>query len=438
MFRKCFLHTFFLFLLISSNSLLGQSGNNPFNIVPGKKAPVDTPAPEKKVIPEVPAVITPVKEEEPTNEVKEEVIESKPVIIPELEEIATPEKVVPSPKEDQIIKPVESETPKSSTTSTFSNNPFDIKVGSRKNKVISKKKNPQAAIEVKEKPTIKPEIPKAELHKTIEQQLPLTKGDEKNVEEKPKTLDNEKLESENTVLTTIKDLIKTKEDKKGIEERLQLDQTDAVWNDRYMLYGILLFIMVALTLIINMNRRFISKIYKAAGNENVAKLSFREYQSGSNLQYYLSYILFIINMSIFVYLLLTSLGGQKNLINLFLSFAAILAVYLIRHGVLTYMGMIFPLKKEVSFYSFNIFLYNILYGMVLIPINMILILGPQSINKSMLVTGCLIFFIFFIFRQLRGLSIGRSYLKTNQFHFFTYLCSVEIAPILILIKYLMS
>ncbi len=426
---------------------MGQSGENPFNIVPGKKVEVVTPTPEKKIIPEAPAAVTPVKEDETVTENKSELLESKPVIVPEIKEAAAPEKEIESPAEELVEKeepaaeiisePEKTEVAKTPSKSSYSNNPFDIKAGSNNKKVIvesaRKKQTPKA--EVKEIMVKQPSIPNTEI---TEKEIAADIASNSIAEEKKEILASDKIASDDKPLVDNKAPINIKEDEKGIVKQLLVNQSDSGWNDRYMLYGILLFIMVALTLIINMNRRFISKIYKAAGNENVAKLSFREYQSGSNLQYYLSYALFIINMSIFIYLLLTSLGAQKNLINLFLSFAAILGVYIVRHGVLSYMGMIFPLKKEVSFYSFNIFLYNILFGMVLIPINAVLVLGPQSINKSMLVTGCLIFFIFFIFRQLRGLSIGRSYLKSNQFHFFTYLCSVEIAPILILIKYLMS
>ena len=458
MFRKWFLHAFFLCLIFSCHSLAGQSGNNPFDIVPGKKAKVITPAPEKKTIPETPAAIIPKDEKEIKVEAEQVKIESNPIATPIIKETIEAAVVIETTAEEDetpvVDEPIKNDPliniqklPQTPVEATASENPFDIYAG-KKTKPVIKQKKPIIAEEentqITEEAVLIPseaitETPKEEIGSEVEEQLIENPIKEAAVLEAPITTETNLQATENSKpLVAIKELLSPKAEEKGILNHLETAQADAQWNDRYVLSGILLFIMVALTLIININRRFISKIYKAAGNENVAKLSFREFQSGSNVQYYLSYILFIINMSVFVYLLINSVGVQKSLTNLLLSFAAILGIYIVRHGVLSYMGMIFPLKKEVSFFSFNIFLYNILFGMVLIPINVILVLGPQNITKSILVTGCLVFFIFFIFRQLRGVSIGRSFLKTNQFHFFTYLCSVEIAPILILIKYLMS
>jgi hypothetical protein len=42
--------------------------------------------------------------------------------------------------------------------------------------------------------------------------------------------------------------------------------------------------------------------------------------------------------------------------------------------------------------------------------------------------------IFYIYRSLRALNIGSKFLVSDQFHFLLYLCTVEVAPVVLLAK----
>jgi hypothetical protein len=42
--------------------------------------------------------------------------------------------------------------------------------------------------------------------------------------------------------------------------------------------------------------------------------------------------------------------------------------------------------------------------------------------------------IFYLYRSMRAIVIGKKFLSRNLFHFLLYLCTVEIAPVVILVK----
>ena len=86
----------------------------------------------------------------------------------------------------------------------------------------------------------------------------------------------------------------------------------------------------------------------------------------------------------------------------------------------------------------DIILFNILAGILLIPVNMLLAFGPGSMGYVMIIIGTIALGLLFLMRQTRGLMIGASVIATNPFQFFIYLCTIEILPVLVLVKLLLT
>ena len=204
---------------------------------------------------------------------------------------------------------------------------------------------------------------------------------------------------------------------------------------RSLLFWIFLFLLLSLTFMISLNRVILTKIYKSLLNDNYLNLIWREQRGNISLQYFILYFLFIINAGLFLYLALVNyqvnLGSKSILTSIFI----VALVYFVRHSAMGIISFVFPIKKEISQFNFTILIFNIFLGMCLLPLNAIITFAPEKIAELSLFLGFALIAFMYIYRQLRGLFIGRSFLIFRKFHFFIYLCAIEIAPLLVLLKF---
>ena len=210
-----------------------------------------------------------------------------------------------------------------------------------------------------------------------------------------------------------------------------------VVDDEQFKFWLTLSVLILITLILTIYRSQLGQAYRAFSNENVMRMLHREKGTVAYLPYYILYGLFIINAGIYGYLLQRFFGindgvGNLNLLGMTTGLVAVLL--LAKHLVVRTLGWVFPLQKEASIYSMTITIFGVVMSLVLLAANLTIAYAPSSIipfcvNLSFFVLGSLYFF-----RSIRGLSIGSKFLNNNKFHFFIYLCAVELAPVLILWK----
>ena len=89
-------------------------------------------------------------------------------------------------------------------------------------------------------------------------------------------------------------------------------------------------------------------------------------------------------------------------------------------------------------FSFNILLFNILLGIFLIPVNLFLAFGPADLYGVVITIALIGAGLVYLARQFRGLVIAGGLIGSNLFHFFVYLCTVEVLPVLVLFKLLIT
>jgi hypothetical protein len=136
----------------------------------------------------------------------------------------------------------------------------------------------------------------------------------------------------------------------------------------------------------------------------------------------------------------TALAHKFSLVlndfNRFLVFAFVIAgIYSLKYVVLKLTGFIFGTDREMDAYIFNIFLSNNLLGMVLFPVMVILFLYPQLSDSKIVFYGVVATaVIFYIYRVLRGILIGRASSSYSPVYLFFYICALEFAPLLVLLK----
>ena len=205
----------------------------------------------------------------------------------------------------------------------------------------------------------------------------------------------------------------------------------------------LIIVMLGLTILIltwsvNYNRGFIKQIYRAAMNENLSSLLLREQKfASSQFLYYIVYTTFFINAALFLYLIARQsrwdTGYGSTPLFYFLLFVTI--IYLSKHLVMRLIGSAFEISEKTAHYNFTIILYNILAGIALIPVNLLLAFGSDTLAMPVVYIGLIILGLLYLLRQFRGLVIASDALAGNGFQFFIYLCAIEILPVLVLFKF---
>lgn len=157
---------------------------------------------------------------------------------------------------------------------------------------------------------------------------------------------------------------------------------------------------------------------------------------------YLS-IVFNLIAALFLYLISIyygwELGGIGMGFSRFLFFAIIVsAAYTLKFLILKICGWLFNLDREMATYIFNTFLINNILGITLLPF-VCLIAYNQLLSTSWLILISLILAgLAFSYRLFRGVLVGLSMPSFSLLYLFLYLCTLEIAPMLILLRIIVS
>jgi hypothetical protein len=122
------------------------------------------------------------------------------------------------------------------------------------------------------------------------------------------------------------------------------------------------------------------------------------------------------------------------------SYAAIglMIIYIVKYLFLLFSGWVFNVKEPAHTYAFIVFLVNKIIGIILLPLLFIFAFGNDiTANVLATITVCLVVLLF-IYRYIIALTNLRGGLRVNAIHFFIYLCAVELAPLLVIYKLLLS
>lgn len=200
----------------------------------------------------------------------------------------------------------------------------------------------------------------------------------------------------------------------------------------------LLLSLLFLIFIVNVERSFVRDLWKVISNENYSSLHLRNQRNTMRqILLLMGYLVFMIQAGIFLYHALIVFNYKGTLFdNVWSCMALILMVYLIRHAVIGYLKWLFNNDKEMNLYSFDISIFNIMVGLVLLPINVMVNFGPDSLIKPLILIGLIIAIIAYLMRQLRWMLTARHLITNSLFLFFVYLCAVEILPLWAISKFL--
>ncbi|MDO8365825.1 MAG: DUF4271 domain-containing protein [Saprospiraceae bacterium] len=206
-----------------------------------------------------------------------------------------------------------------------------------------------------------------------------------------------------------------------------------------VLAALLLAVFAFLTFSVASNRAAVGKAWGGFLNDNGFSVAQRE-ASGfvGTTPYYLLYVNFLFNAGIFVFLV-TRVFQRETFNNIgFLLFclAGAITAFLSKHLMLRIMRGLFPVEAEVRKYNFLIIIFNCVLGLFLVPFNLLIAFSAKAGSEQLLLVSWMLGLvaIFYAYRTLRASPIGLKFLSQSPFHFLLYFCTVEIAPILLLVK----
>jgi len=151
------------------------------------------------------------------------------------------------------------------------------------------------------------------------------------------------------------------------------------------------------------------------------------------------YIYFFFSAGYFVYLLATrfdislGLGIWGSWLTYSLVVAALVGV---KNLILLFYAHLFPVRKEVGRYAFTVMVFAILTGLFLAPINLLVSYAPAEWRSTFIYGGLLLSGGIYLMHLFRGIFIANRLAASRPVHILLYICAIEVAPFLLIYRYL--
>ena len=203
--------------------------------------------------------------------------------------------------------------------------------------------------------------------------------------------------------------------------------------------GIILVLGVLMAILNTAHSTDLQRTFRSFTNQNILNFNFRSQKSRITTMYIIAYILYAISVGSFLYLLGWYFGVPvmtSSIYSALICMAFVAVVIFGKHALLHIIGWIMPFDKELSMYNHIIAIFNQVLGIALLPFIVVAAFAPDPFKKIALFGGLGLILLVYLYRSIRGFLISGKFLTVHKFHFFLYLCAVEIAPVLILVKVL--
>ena len=155
-----------------------------------------------------------------------------------------------------------------------------------------------------------------------------------------------------------------------------------------------------------------------------------------SFHYWVIYALFAVSTGVFGYQIAHYFKVPMSgaVVGLSLCMFGVALITFFRHTFLKIIATIFPFFKEINLYIFTITIFHLTMGLLLVPFVIFIAFAPNSMQTIALYAALIMVGFVYLLRSIRGFMIATKHILEYRFHFLLYLCAVEIAPLLILIK----
>jgi len=184
----------------------------------------------------------------------------------------------------------------------------------------------------------------------------------------------------------------------------------------------------------------ISRLWNSTWNVRILRQAIREEPNTprANLLFNLSFFLMtaLVIYLIVKYYHLTPLGLSGFALYLLL-IAGVVGAYLIKTLSIRFVQMIADGDYGLTEYEYNVFLINRVIGLLLFPVTLFLAYSPLIVISPFVTFALVVFIIMIIYRMFRGL-FNAAGSGVPLFYIFFYICTLEILPLLVFTRALLS
>lgn len=202
---------------------------------------------------------------------------------------------------------------------------------------------------------------------------------------------------------------------------------------------VLALLLVLLTYVKTAFEKDMEELMQSFANRNIAMQLFRTQSNELTISSAILHINFILVMSMFVRFALVHYYGVTSLENissiLFLVFLFTF-FYLAKIVAVKILGVVFEVSEISNEYVYHFTIACKTLGLALLPALFIFYLAPSYFFNFVFIVCVIFVLVFLIVFVLRGLSTGYKLMYRSVYHFFIYVCVVEISPIFLLFKLL--
>lgn len=204
-------------------------------------------------------------------------------------------------------------------------------------------------------------------------------------------------------------------------------------------FFVLALLLVLLTYVKTAFEKDMEELMQSFVNRNIAMQLFRTQSDELTISSVILHINFILVMSMFVrfalihYYSVTSLENISSILFLVFLFTFF---YLAKIIAVKMLGVVFEVTDISSEYIYHFTIVCKTLGLTLLPALFVFYVAPSYFFNFVFIVCIVFVFVFLIVFILRGLSTGYKLMYRSVYHFFIYVCVVEISPIFLLFKLL--
>jgi hypothetical protein len=208
-------------------------------------------------------------------------------------------------------------------------------------------------------------------------------------------------------------------------------------------FPVILIVLIIYTWLRVFYGKFFTLMVHAFINKNISNQVIRD--ENIYVQRISVFLSIVFNLNVALLLYLTSVYFNWNMAGIGIGFSRfafflllVSVAYALKFLILKICGWLFEQEREMATYVFNIFLINNILGMIFFPI-ILLLAYNESISFSALSGFAFILLLAgFSWRIFRGIQIGIGTGSYSLLYLFLYLCTLEIAPLMVLIRIIVS
>ena len=199
---------------------------------------------------------------------------------------------------------------------------------------------------------------------------------------------------------------------------------------------ILLSTFILITLSKAIFQRKFNLIWKSIYNIRNFNALLKEINIFNEFQSLLLFIVYLLNFSLFLYFIIRyfmykTLFGFN--FNEYLALAGLFTAFLLaKFIIIRIIGVIFKTSGKALEYLISKIIFNLVLGIFLLPV---LIFIFYTGNIPMIYIGLIIITLYYLYSLSRDFFIGVSVIKFSKVYLFIYLCTLEILPVMLLIKF---